>query len=239
MERKYTQRPFIYRSREDIDAFLAESQLWIDLYQLFIRIKDNSFRFKLDETTFFNEVCYQCVRVLLEDHPEKDVYNNYLNDAKDNLGTRYASDLCFSMVYAVLSLMKNVPLKVNFFLEALLNKKLKTEMSYFPYIEQYVNEKKSNGTCYGIDLSPKPELPDVMKNTKTKKETILNCCPHVFYENVYGPDWWKFITQDFDQDAIRDIVNIWSSKKDRIEILRQIEEAYNLYEDHKFDIPFL
>lgn len=37
---KYNQRPFIYRSREDIDAFLEESQLWRDIYEVFLRVKD-------------------------------------------------------------------------------------------------------------------------------------------------------------------------------------------------------
>ena len=109
-------REFIYRNRPDIDAFLEESELWSNLYGLFLGIKDNAYYLKIPAVTMFNEVRYQCVRVMLDKHPEENIWMNYLNNAKDTLGWRYASDLCFSLVYAVLSLMENPPKQVPFFL---------------------------------------------------------------------------------------------------------------------------
>ena len=47
MTQQYNKRPFIYRSREDIDAFLEESQLWRDIYEVFLRVKDNAYYLKV------------------------------------------------------------------------------------------------------------------------------------------------------------------------------------------------
>lgn len=212
----YNHRIFIYRNREDIDAFLEEGQLWRDLYDVFLRTKDNTYYLKISSARMFNEVRYQCVRVMLDKHPEENIWRNYLNDARDRLGWRYASDLCFSMVYAVLSLLKNPPEQVVRFCKVLHDSKLKTEPDYFPDFDTFVREYKQKGICYDIDLSAEAESPSVIRS--------LACLDEHF---IIDSDWWRKITSNFEQQSIRDIVSLWNDKEEKLEIVNMIEDAFD------------
>lgn len=218
----YTYRPFIHRERTDIDAYLEESQLWVDLYGLFINIKDNSYYLKVPSVKMFNEVHYQCVRLMLDRHPEEDIWGNYLNPAKESLGWRYASDLCFSLVYAVLSLVKDPPPQIPRFLRLLKEKKMKTEECYFPYCENFVSNTRDRN--YEISLKPCPEKPD-----------------RIYY--VYGSTFsWQEATCDFDQERIRAIVRLWETKEEQLEILNIIQKHWEQQQIPSFlladDLPF-
>jgi hypothetical protein len=200
-------REFIYRNRPDIDAFLEESELWSNLYGLFLEIKDNAYYLKIPAVTMFNEVRYQCVRVMLDKHPEENIWMNYLNDAKDTLGWRYASDLCFSLVFAVLSLMENPPKQVPFFLNTLLRRKLANETCYFPHVDFFVKHHQKVGNKYAIDFTPEAECPPkILKDFR----------------------WWQNVTNDFDETAIREILGLWENMKDKMYVLDTIENNYDV-----------
>lgn len=230
MDRKFIERPFIYRERDDIDAFLNESQLWRDIYDVFLRVKDNTYRLKVPSVTMFNEVRYQCVRIMLDKHPEEDIWGIYLNDARDTLGWRYASDLCFSMVYAVLSLLKNPPVQIPIFCNLLFYKKLNTDIGYFPRFQQLVDSEKAQGVCYDIDLRAMPEKPAIIRNAGEEKQILLNGRLATQFIPKYDYEWWDLQTNHFDQNTIREIVNLWDSKEERCEMIDIIEHAFDLQE---------
>lgn len=216
-------REFIYRNRPDIDAFLEESELWSNLYGLFLEIKDNAYYLKIPAIAMFNEVRYQCVRIMLDNHPEENIWMNYLNNARDTLGWRYASDLCFCLVYAVLSLMENPPKQVPFFLNTLLKRKLVNENCYFPDVEIFVKHHQIVGNKYSIDFTPQAELPHrIVKDFR----------------------WWQNVTNDFEEDTIRRVLNLWENREDKLYILNSMESNYddlikNEIEAAEFDpLPF-
>lgn len=222
MKPLYTYRPFIHRDRTDIDAYLEESQFWTDLYDLFISIKDNGYKLKVPSIQMFNEVHYQCVRLMLDRHPEEDVWGNYLNPVKDSLGWRYASDLCFSLVYAVLSTVKNPPAQIPRFLNVLRERKLKTDEWYFPHCEAFLSYAR--GINYDIDLAPCPEKPGHLDNFS------------------YDARWWKEVTNNFDQERIRQIVGLWQTQKEQLEIIDIIKRKFKQEESNptytEDDLPF-
>ena len=208
----YTYRPFIHRERTDIDAYLEESQLWTDIYEMFINIKDNGYNLKVPSIKMFNEVHYQCVRLMLDPHPEENIWANYLNPAKESLGWRYASDLCFSLVYVVLSFVKKPPPQIPRFLRLLKEKKMKTEEWYFPYCKNFVFNTR--GRNYEVSLKPCPEKPD-----------------KIYY--MYGDTFsWQEATCDFDQERIRDIVRLWKTKEEQLEVLQLIENNFTWEQQH-------
>lgn len=224
-------RPFIYRERESIESFLEESQLWKDIYEVFLRVKDNAYYLKVPSVKMFNEVRYQCVRLMLDKHPEENVYVNYLNNARDTLGWRYASDLCFSMVYAVMSLIKNTPMQVTHFCTILSENRLKGDRCYFPYFNQLVEEKKTTEVQYEIDLSPMPESPKVIRNTgyNSYKQTTIGI--EGVWVQTYDNGWWKRQTLDFDSGAIQEIIALWSDPQEQQEITQRIDLAKAFYEE--------
>lgn len=214
-------RPFIYRDRDEIDDFLEESELWRKLYMIFLDVKDNAYRLKVPAVNMFNEVRYQCVRVMLDKHPEENIWQNYLNPAYESLGWRYASDLCFAMVYAVLKHIEDAPHHIQLFLK-LLNRKMETEENYFPYIDSYFNRLKK---VYAIELAPQPEKPDVFR-----KQLL-----------TYDTSWWAEATSGFDQSRIREIVNLWEEKEEKLAIIDIIKGRFVSWKEEqsqKDDLPF-
>ncbi|WP_455666896.1 hypothetical protein [Phocaeicola sp.] len=202
-------RPFIHRDREDIDAFLDENPLWADLYEIYLSVRENGYYQKIPSIKMFNEVHYQCVRVLLDRHPEEDIQYNYFDTTRDNLGGSYsASVLCFSMVYAILSLVNNPPRQVRLFLRFLREKMLNMDEYYFPSISKYAYAKGAQGKINmgsDIDLAPCPELPSRIGETF---------------------EWWRRATDNFDQKRIRSIVSLWHTKEEQLKALEIIEENF-------------
>ena len=207
-------RPLIYHDKEDIDSFLEEDSFWADLYELFLDIKDNSYLLKIPSVKIFNEVRYQCTRVLLDKHPEENIWDNYLNPVKESLGWRYASDLCFALVYVVLVLMNNPPSHVAYFLHVLRNRKLKADSCYFPYVEKFLSSK--SGFTHKLNLAPMP--------------APLNCIGQEV-------GWWGKMTNDFDQDCIREIVALWKDPRAQQKVLDAIEHDFDSHTVF-IDFPF-
>lgn len=206
----YTYRPFIHRERTDIDAYLQESQFWTDLYSLYLCIKEDLTYFNVSSVAVFNEVHYQCVRIMLDPHPEENIWDDYLNPAMEHLGNRKASDVCFSLVYACLSLVKDPPVQIPRFLSMVRKRKLQT-VDYFPYCLSFVETHKNEP--YDIDLTPQPAKPQKLPE--------------------YMEKFWKEVTDNFDQDAIRRIVGLWKTKEEQFDVMNIIKNAWN-YDDLPF-----
>lgn len=205
-------RTFIYRDRKELDDFLKDNPLNDAIYDVFLEVKDSYYNLKVSAEVIFNEVYYQCTRLMLDPHPETRV-KFYLDDAKDNIGTRYASDLVFSMVYAVLSLQHDSGQSIKRFLRCLEGKNL--NICYFLAFKAMANRSKCE---YITDFSPSPEIPE-----------------RLF---VHRPFIWSVVTDDYNQDRIRMIVNLWSSKKDKLAVLKMMEDAFDFDEAFKGNQTF-
>lgn len=200
-------RTFIYRDKRELDDFLRDNPLNDALYDVFLDVKDNYYNLKISAEKIFNEVYYQCTRLMLDSHPETRLWD-YLNDAKENTGWRYTSDLVFSMVYAVLSLQKEISPSIKRFLRYLEGKNLND--CYFPAFQQLVEERRGRES-YESDFTPCPEPP----------ERVLN----------YGTFIWSTVTDNYSQERIRMIVNLWKEKEDKLAILDKIEHNFDFDEE--------
>jgi len=199
-------RTFIYRDNE-LNDFLQDNPLNDALYDVFLNVKDNYYRKVIPAEKIFNEVYYQCTRLMLDSYPETNV-RNYRDDAKVNMGTRYASDLVFSMVYAVLSLQKEISPSIKRFLRYLEGQDL--DNCYFPAFQEFVKERQGRES-YESDFTPCPEPP----------ERILK----------YGTFIWSTVTDNYSQERIRMIVNLWEDKEDKLAILDKIEHDFDFDEE--------
>lgn len=200
-------RTFIYRDKRELDDFLQDNPLNDALYDVFLDVKDSYYSLKISAENIFNEVYYQCTRLMLDSHPETRL-RNYRDDAKVNMGTRYASDLVFSMVYAVLSLQKEISPSIKRILRYLEGQNLND--CYFPAFQQLVEERRGRES-YESDFTPCPEPP----------ERVLN----------YGTFIWSTVTENYSQERIRMIVNLWKEKEDKLAILDKIEHNFDYDEE--------
>lgn len=209
-------RPFIYRDRDEIDDFLEESELWRELYEIYLDVKDSTCRLDVPAVKMFNEVRYQCVRFMLDPRPREKDWESYFTSAYESLGQRQASYFCFAMVYTVLKHIKN-PRRIIPFCLNLLYRKMETEAIFFPYIVTLFNQPK-NSKVYTIKLDPQPEKPDVFR-----KQLL-----------TYDTPWWAEVTSGFDQSYIREIVNLWKDKEEQLAIVDIIERHFMCWDNvHK------
>lgn len=211
-------RTFIYRDKKELDEFLQDHYLNEKLYDIFLDVKDSYYNLKISADKIFNEVYYQCTRLMLDPHPESRVWE-YLNEAKENTGWRYTSDLVFSMVYAILLLQPSISRPIERFLRVLKGKALNE--CYFDafsnFAESELNSIKAMDSIpyTPCDFNPCPESPERI--------------------NHYGTLLWSDVTNDYDEDRIRFIVNLWSNKEDKLSILDKIESAYEY--DREYNNP--
>lgn len=214
----YSIRPFVYRDRGDMNLFLLESPLWKDIYEVYLRVKHNACNLNIPAVNVFNEVRYLCVRVMIDKYSAKSRLQDYLDDAYTMLRHRYATDLCCSMVYAVLSLRKDSPDYVKEFCEVLRDEKLKHESNFFPSFDGFVKRNRMQGVSHNLNLTAEGENPKIFL-----EQSVLgkSCKLRVDY------DWWKKVTYDFDQQRIRTIVSMWTRRKEMLMIVDTIEDSFN------------
>lgn len=201
----YTYRPFIYRERTDIDAYLEESPVWKELYKKFVEVMTTKQKMKLSPLRWFNEVHYQCVRLLLDRYPEEYFLLSYVKPVSHDLGPHTAG-LCFSMVYAVLNTLSDPPEHIPGFLGLLKRKYNTADAKYSSFYEPFA--PKTGGAS--PDLFPCPERPDHIKEDAA---------------------WWRRATEDFRQSRIQKIVNLWPTLEEKLEVAQIIEEQFKQIEN--------
>lgn len=213
---RFTDRETIYNYTEDPNqSFAAFNKL---LCEKFMEVKDKEYRYKLPTIITFNEVYYQVTRICNNHSGEFEVWDTYLNHAKDTLGTRYASDLVFSMVYAVLLSKKNLNTD-----EMMISTELKKHLIDTPYFAAMASipaRFKSEHGSLDYDFSYHP-------------------VPLVFLRD-YEPSDWKDVTNNFDQMTIRNIVFRYSTKKDKLTLIDIIEKQQDKWEKQPVEpgLPF-
>ena len=213
---RFTDRETIYNYTEDPNqSFAAFNKL---LCEKFMEVKDKEYRYKLPTIITFNEVYYQVTRICNNHSGEFEVWDTYLNHAKDTLGTRYASDLVFSMVYAVLLSKKNLNTD-----EMMISTELQKHLidtPYFAAMKSIPARFKSEYGSLDYDFSYHP-------------------VPLVFLRD-YEPSDWKDVTNNFDQMTIRNIVFRYSTKKDKLTLIDIIEKQQDKWEKQPVEpgLPF-
>ncbi len=210
------ERELMFTDRTDIDDYLNESILNKELYDLYIQIKDVEYYWKHTSIETFNEVYYQCTRIFNDPHPEENIYTNYLDNAKNTLGTRYASNLVFAIVNAIFCVMKQRPANVDYF-QNVYDDSIRSDNKYY-------NEFLSLASRF-IDKHGYVDL----------KFPFNPCCNNI---GIHQRKDWVKITNDFDQKTIIKIIDRFSKALDKKFVLSFIENAFESENDNEEILPF-
>lgn len=200
-------KELIYRERTHIEELITESHLWEDVYNdlyksEFVQNFLNIFHIDCDPIIVFNEVYYQCVRVKLN---LKHCFNSE-NDTNlyISVNTPYVKQrefLCLSLVFVVLSLSKTrKEHHVQDYLKTL--KDFLGGWTIFPKILNYIS---NNCKKYTMDIIPQAEYPYRLKNKSS--------------------EWWETLTNCFAEENVIEVLNYWSTKYAKWEILCLIIDA--------------
>lgn len=206
-------KQLIYTDRRNLDDFLREDGLNRSLYKVYLKVKDRPYYFKFSTEKAFNEAYYISTMAMNEPHPELDVREwRYL--AKNNMGWAYAADLVMSMVYAILYLQNNKDEKIDYVLTVMQGAGYSED--YFPDFK-YMAENETNR--YNSDLS-------------------INPCP---VDELQNADiFWPAITEKYDQQIIRELLTLYTSKEERLKLIDLIENSQTVFEsyENKVELPF-
>ncbi len=199
-------RKLIFTDQFELNAYLQDNVLNTELYKAFLSVKDHRYRWKHTPVETFNEVYYQCTRVFNDPNPESDILGSYLNDAKDNMGTRYASDLIFSMVNAIFNVMADKPANIDFF-QVCLKDLMKDDDTYFKPLELFADEFVQKHGLIHLEFPYSPVPPEQISS-----EELMN---------------FDSITHDYEEYYIRKLVDRYEHSKDKLKLIDIIEKAYN------------
>lgn len=210
----FTDKQAVTEYTQSSDAPFAQFNR--ELYQVYLTVKDKEYRWKHSHVDTFNEVYFQVTRIYNDHSGETEVYCRYLNDAKENMGTRYGANLIFSMVYAVIYMRQN-PTFEEITLLVELENQLK-ESPFFMPLKQFAEQYRETHGCLSNDypISPVP-LRD------------LPC---------FDPSDWYATTAHFDQYTIKNIIARYPAKQDKLSLLNLIEKMQNEYETCGNQLPF-
>ena len=193
-------KQLIYTDRRNLDDFLRDDELNEELYKVYLRVKDNPYYFKFSAETAFNEAYYIATMAMNEPHPELDV-REWWYAAKRDIGWAYSANLIMSMVYAILSLQSEKPDTIDYVLEIM------------------------KGANYGEEHFP--AYKEMVENHPFRYDSDFNIRPNSVEELRSSPILWQNVTEDFEQDAIRDLVAMFPTKEERLKFIDLIEQRQN------------
>lgn len=203
-------RDFIYKDRSSLDDFLTGDELNKKLYGVYLTVKDRPYNFKFEPEQAFNEAYYIATVAANDKHPELCVRNMW-QTAKHDMGWAYAADLVMSMVYAILSLQENKSEMVKFALQ--------------------VMERENYGQFHF------PFFRDIVIHTSKRYNSDLSIKPCSMADIPFGFEYLR-VTDNFQQESIRELVSMLGSNADKLEMINDIEAEQKYREELDANLPF-
>lgn len=198
-------RALLWTDKDSLDEFMNEP-VNRDMFEMLQKIKRDTILLKdtnFSATKFFNEVYYQCTRIVYEQNPSVKV-RDYTAEIKSNIGTNNHARVVYGLIHYLLSHRNNNSLTVlgysgEFLLCFIFDGKYQTG---FPLVPE------SSNKTYDIDLSPRP-------------------CSTVSLSNMLID--WDEVTNHYDKESIDCLVNLYDEVKERKKIYNMIEKAYERF----------
>lgn len=196
-------RALLWTDKTSMEDFLKEP-VNEKLYECYLYIKrstlnDDGLKRPLK---LFNEIYYQLTRLEYENDFNFDI-DRYIQDIKANIGSLHSSKFVLRIMYAFLAIRENNP-RISIFFFKILSDRLfqayvnvNTCIMYFP--NNFLKKR------YVVDLAPKP------LNIKDLDGELLR---------------WDEITNNFNSSSIKEVLNLWNSNEEKINVLHMIEDAY-------------
>ena len=149
MEKKLS-REELWANKKTMAEFLKEP-LNKKLYDVYMGIKKNAPLQDFHTLGLFNEVYYQCSRIIIENNRDLNL-SSVISEIKENLGWDYSSSIVVNMIYAVLSLRHGNTEEINDVLYKI-KKHYLFEQRHPPFYEMS-EACKAKGEFYDFDPIP-------------------------------------------------------------------------------------
>lgn len=205
----------IYRTRKTLNDFYYESQLWeyLAILDTFLHASINN----KQESEFsthsipewmiledLNTTRKICVRIMLDKYPEEETWLKYFSYLS------FCRDRIYLMVYSIFYLTNNTEPKIirvrQNMLHHLENEPYATKL--LSITNNFIETLKKEGALFTLDFSSQPELPEDISN-------------------------WSILTHNYEEEKIRDCIDLWESKEEKMRALLLIEKSYQNYTSNR------
>ena len=196
-------RALLWTDLDSMNEFLMEP-VNRDMYEVILKINKYSSTFLDDEVTnIFNEVYYQCTRIIYEQKPNK-LLRDYIIDIKSNIGSFNNANIVYALIYFLLYHRPNNSNIVMEYCSLFYRRFAKNDKD----VKRAVFEMSFPPRIYDVELSPKP------CKTRLLDKMLID---------------WDEVTNHYDKESIDCIVNLYNEVAERKNIYSLIEKAYERF----------
>lgn len=195
-------RMMLWTDKTSMEEFLCEP-INERLYYFYLDLKNIRCQFRPDNSALllFNEIYYQLTKVEYEHDIDLNL-DDYIQEIEDNIGKEYSILFVNKMFFAFLLLREN---------------------------NSNVAIHFQNIICYRYNRTWDERTISALRSIKEeKKKYLVELKPHpcsVDFLESEGLQWDE-ITNNFNPTSIKEILNLWSSKEEKITVLHLIDDAY-------------
>lgn len=195
-------RIMLWKDKTSMEEFLHEP-INERLYDFYLELKNTRWHFGPDNNALllFNEIYYQLTKVEYENNLDFN-FDDYTQEIEANTGKEHSIVFVYEMFFAFLLLRENNSIVARHF----------QKMVYLKYKSTW--NKSANCAMGAIIKEDKKYIVDLKPHP----------CPVTSLES--GILHWDEITNNFNQSYIKQVLDLWSSKEEKITALHLIEEAY-------------
>lgn len=223
-------RKLLYCGHSDVMDYLTNSPLHQYIYK---QLLEQRYQHHIDTPvlTILNEVYFQCVNVQCDRNPGLDVRHRYLIEEANYLGAYDDAQLVFCVVWAFMKSKGNLSFSEECFMSGICQYIVGGRFDNFTDSLIHFIQDEDIILPNQFDPMPCPTL-DL---SKCKFECVVD--PKVSSWGVLASLFddgkirkvspWKVVTEDYNHNVIEWLVMLYSSRDDKINLLRMIEESFH------------
>ncbi len=223
-------QPIVCRKFVHIDHLIGDNKLWNEIYSIFRTLKSEH-KLSIPAIEMLNEVYLQSMRAFLVKHADdEDIWEGYVFHNKHLKCDSSATQLCLSLVYAALCLMR-IPIEQAVeHLQILREKHLMDEhgkpSKFFRsvFVILWQKERKRLLPWY-LGFLRAPNWDHVFNLASFDVDAPLPEQAHHACAIMTTEDW-MLATDHFNSAYIKEIVFRWTTKDERVQVLDCIETSY-------------
>lgn len=196
-------RALLWKEIDEIDDFFKEP-VNSEMYDLIFKLKESTSLLEItgfSAIKFFNEVYYQCTRIVYEENPDIQI-RDYIADIKSNMGSYNHATIVMGLIHFLLSHRNNNNMIVTTYSFSFYKRFLMNAGSQVRDLFEY------DQPLYDIDLSPRP------CSTGDLNQMLVD---------------WEEVTNHFDKESIDCIVKLYDEVTERKKVYSMIEHAYEKF----------
>ena len=203
-----------FRERTRMIDYINDNEVYRLLYKAFTRVKNHPYNFKFGELEAFNNTVLLCTMILHDDDMPSAHYEAYWNYALSLYSRKYAARLTMWMVYGLLSLLDSEADRLEPFLFRIEKHHYRPNDPNDDYTTDYretIMEFIEQARERHLQLT-REDFPLTLLSTEDKWK----------WEDIN----WRASTKDFETDNIDAILALWTKKKDKLFVLREIKGGF-------------